>query len=100
MFCIECQNLAYSNVKTWYLIFYLRIHSSTSAGSQTFSTVQFEYQYGKFPFTNILPFGHLYFENSLSYQSHPPSIIGGGCSGQGSTKIFIEYHLVFIVIKV
>ena len=75
-------------------LFYLRIHSSTSAGSQTFSTVQFEYQYGKFPFLNILPLGHLYFENSLSYQSQPPSDIGGGCSGQGSTKISINHSMI------
>ena len=74
-------------------MFHLRIHSSTSAGSQTFSTVQFEYQYGKFPFTNILPLGHLYFENSLSYQSQPPSMIGGGCLGQGNTRIFMKYYL-------
>ena len=66
---------------------YLRIHSSTSAGSQTFSTVQFEYQKGKLPFSNLFPFGHLYLENSLSYHNQPPSSIGGGRSAQGSTEI-------------
>lgn len=65
---------------------YLRIHSSTSAGSQTFSTVQFEYQKGKLPFSNLFPFGHLYLENSLSYHNQPPSSIGGGRSAQGSTE--------------
>ena len=73
---------------------YLRIHSSTSAGSQTFSTVQFEYQKGKLPFSNILPFGHLYFENSLSYHNQPPSSIGGGRSAQGSTETSYFWPLV------
>ena len=73
---------------------YLRIHSSTSAGSQTFSTVQFEYQKGKLPFSNILPFGHLYLENSLSYHNQPPSSIGGGRSAQGSTETSYFLSLV------
>ena len=78
-----CFSKRHDSNKYWYL----RIHSSTSAGSQTFSTVQFEYQKGKLPFSNLLPFGHLYLENSLSYHNQPPSSIGGGRSAQGSTEI-------------
>jgi hypothetical protein len=47
--------------------------------------VQFEYQYGYIPVSNINPFGHLYLENSLLYQNHPPGIDAGGLSGQGNT---------------
>ena len=63
----------------------LRMQSSTSTGSQIFSTVQFEYQNGKFPLSNILPLGHRYLENSLWYRKDPPFGTGGGCCGQGST---------------
>ena len=65
----------------------LHMHLSCSGGSHTFSTVQFENQYGKLPFSNIFPFGHLYFVNSTPYHIQPPSSTGGGFFGQGNTTL-------------
>ena len=63
------------------------MHSSTTIGSHTFSTVQLEYQKGKLPLENFLPSGQRYLENSAWYHEDPPSWIKGGPSGQGNTTV-------------